>query len=119
MSNVQEKPKPGSPTAAANDENWYGNTDQTIEEDEDEFKEVHISAADQAIFETDELAEEDDCEGWKFENHVVITPEELQAAIDQDVPLKEVTFTQHDFVKMNQVSSLINDAMQVVLKRLN
>jgi hypothetical protein len=41
----------------------------------------------------DETAQSENEDDWKFENQIKLTPEELDAAFQQDIALKQTSFT--------------------------
>ena len=57
----------------------------------------------------DDTAQSEGSDEWKFENQIKLTPEELQAACEEDLTLKQTSYAQHEFVKLSTVTKLINE----------
>lgn len=62
--------------------------------------------------------EEPSHEEYKFELSSPLRSPEEDLILNKDLALKEISYTQHEFIKMNEVTRLINEAMQNMLAKI-
>jgi len=58
-------------------------------------------------------------EVYSFEPQTSLRSAEEDLILNKDLALKEISFTQHKFVKMSEVTRLITEAMQSVMAKIH
>ena len=67
----------------------------------------------------DPEAEKEEDKEFNYKSNLKLRPEHIDQQLNKDLAMKKLDFSQHEYVKINEVGLLINEAVQGVVDKIH